>query len=166
MKKIILVLGCLIVFVLGASEVHADERMTVTDDTTVLYDFEQGGVQQFDVVDEEGEALIITVEEEPPLFRAASNRISTSAVNNGTYRVTKERALQWKVSYKIDVRGDAITRAHSPSITNYIGSVTRSSLKVDHAKQATYYINMKFLTFNSTVNVRAKLQTNGIVITY
>lgn len=120
----------------------------------------QGGIQQFEVEGDLGEAYIIKVEEESHFLRAASS------VSNGTYKVTKERSLQWKVSYKIDVKGNAITRAHSPSITNYLGSVRNSSLKVDNTKQATYYINMTILTLNSSVNVRAKLQNNSIIVTY
>ncbi|WP_231549453.1 DUF5626 family protein [Carnobacterium jeotgali] len=74
--------------------------------------------------------------------------------------------MQWKVSYKIDIKGNSITKAHSPSINNYIGSVRNSSLKVDNSKQATYYINMIMLKLNSPVNVRATLQNNKIIVTY
>lgn len=160
MKKIIFLLGCFTFFsFVTTTKVHAEENFPVPDNS-VVYDIEQGGLQQFEVEGDLGETYIITVEEETQFLMAASS------VSNGTYKVTKERSLQWKVSYKIDVKGNAITRAHSPSITNYLGSVRSSSLKVDNAKQATYYINMTILTLNSSVNVRAKLQNNSIVVTY
>ncbi|MBM6615812.1 DUF5626 family protein [Desemzia sp. RIT804] len=160
MKKIVFLLGCLTFFsFVVTTKVYAEEA-SPSPDNSVIYDIDQGGLQQFEVEDDLGEHYIITVEEEPEFFMRASS------VNNGTYKITKERALQWKVSYKIDVKGNNITKAHSPSITNYIGSVLSSSLKVDHTKQATYYIKMKILTINSSVNVRAKLQNSSIVVTY
>lgn len=157
LKKIVIILGCFILFSFGATNVQAEEKSVSTDSSNVSYDLEQGGSQQFKVVDESGERYTITVEEEPSILRA---------VSNGTYKITKERALQWEVSYKIDVKGNTITRAHSPSITNYVGSVTSSNLKVDSSKQATYYIKMKILTINSSVNVRARLENSSIVVTY
>lgn len=89
-----------------------------------------------------------------------------SGIKNNAYKVTKGRALQWKVSYKIDVKGNSITEAHSSYIKNYIGSVCNSSLKADNSKQAIYYINMIMLKLNSPVNVRATLQNNKINVTY
>lgn len=158
MKKLLIILGSIILFIFTATNVQADEIPQLSEDQLVSYDLETGGTQQFKVIDELGETYTITVEEEPSFFRAA--------VSNGTYKITKSRALQWKVSYKIDVKGNTITRAHSPSITNYVGSVTSSNLKVDNSKQATYYIKMKILTINSSVNVRARLENNSIVVTY
>lgn len=157
MKKIVVTLGFFILFSFGAINVQAEETAIATGSNNVIYDLEQGGLQQFEVVDELGENYTITIEEEPNFLRA---------VSNGTYKITKERALQWKVSYKIDVKGNAITKAHSPSITNYLGNVTSSNLKVDNSKQATYYIKMKILTINSSVNVRAKLENSSIIVTY
>lgn len=160
MKKIVFILGFFTFFSLSTTiKAHAEESFP-SPENSVVYDIEKGGLQQFEVEGDLGEAYIIKVEEESHFLRAASS------VSNGTYKVTKERSLQWKVSYKIDVKGNAITRAHSPSITNYLGSVRNSSLKVDNTKQATYYINMTILTLNSSVNVRAKLQNNSIIVTY
>lgn len=157
MKKFLPVLNCFLLFIFGTIDAHAEESTALTETDHVVYDLEQGGTQQFAVVADTGESYTITVEEIPSFLRA---------VSNGTYKITKERALQWKVSYKIDVKGNTITRAHSPSITNHLGSVTSSSLRIDNAKQATYYIKMKLLTINSSVNVRAKLQNNSIVVSY
>lgn len=159
MKKLVFILGCFIFLSFSATEVQAEEIFPSTENSAI-YDLEQGGLQQFDVVDDFGENYTVTIEKEPSFLRASS-----SSISNGTYKVTKERALQWKVSYKIDVKGNAIIKAHSPSITNYVGNVSSSSLKIDSSKQATYYIKMKILTINSTVNIRAKLQNNSIVVT-
>lgn len=158
LKKLIFIFSFFTVFsFVATTKVHAGEDFSVLENS-VSYNLEQGGLQQFEVENEFGEEYTITIEEQPHLLRAV--------VSNGTYKITKERALQWKVSYKIDVKGNNITRAHSPSITNYIGNVTSSSLKIDNAKQATYYIKMKILTINSSVNIRAKLQNDKILVTY
>ncbi|EDP67192.1 hypothetical protein CAT7_03569 [Carnobacterium sp. AT7] len=160
MKKIIFALSFFTIFTLNSTtKVQAEELLT-TPVNSVSYDIDQGGLQEFEVGDSPDETYTITIEEEPQFS------IMARGIKNNTYKVTKERALQWKVSYKIDIKGNSITKAHSPSINNYIGSVRNSSLKVDNSKQATYYINMIMLKLNSPVNVRATLQNNKIIVTY
>lgn len=157
MKKLSIIFSFFIFFNFNTIQVQAEGNNSLSKTDTISYDLEQGGTQTFTVTNDSFENYIITIEEEPSYFRS---------ISNNTYKITKERALQWKVSYKIDVRSHAITRAHSPAITNYLGSVTSSNLKIDHAKQATYYIRMNLLTLNSSVNVRAKLLNNSIEVTY
>lgn len=120
----------------------------------------QGGIQQFNVEDDQGETYTIIIEEEPKFS------IMASSVKNGTYTITKERALQWKASYKIDVSNHKITRAHSASVTAFTGNFSSLRLKVDNATQATYYLKRTLLYAESSINLRAKLSGSSISITY
>ncbi len=160
MKKIIFILGCFTLFsFVTTTKVHAEENFPVPDNS-VVYDIEQGGFQQFEVEDDQGDTYIITVEEEPQFFIMASN------VKNGTYKITKEKALQWKASYKIDVSNNKITRAHSASATAFTGSFKSLLLKVDSSTQATYYLKRTLLIGESSINLRAILSGSSISITY
>lgn len=161
MKKIVFILGCFIFVHLGfAIEVHAEETVPSTETDTVIYSVEQGGLQKFEIEDDFGENYIISVEEEPQFF------IMASSVKNGTYKITKEKGLQWKASYKIDVNNHKITRAHSATATAFTGSFKSLSLKVDTPTQATYYLKRALLIGEASINLRAKLSGNNILITY
>lgn len=160
LKKIVFLLGCFTFFsFITTTKVHAEENFPVPDNN-VVYDIDQGGLQQFQVEDNQGETYTITIEEEPQFS------IMASSVKNGTYKITKEKALQWKASYKIDVSNNKITRAHSGSTTAFTGSFKSSLLKVDNATQATYYLKRTLLFAESSINLRAKLSGSSISITY
>lgn len=161
MKKILFALGCLFFVNLGATtEVKAEEISLPSANQEVLYDINQGGLQQFEVTDDSGEDYIIIIEEDQNLLKAARS------VGNGTYTITKERPLQWKASYKIDVKSNKITRAHSSSAVAYTGSFKRTSLKVDSSIQATYYLKRTLLLAESSINLRARLSGSTISVTY
>ena len=160
MKKIVFLLGCVTAFsLIITTKVYAEETFSLPY-KSVVYDIGEGGVQQFEVEDDLGETYIISVEEEPHFFMRASS------IKNGTYKITKERPLQWKASYKIDVNNQKITRAHSASATALIGGFKSSQLRVDSPTQATYYLKRTVLLVESSINLRAKLSGSNIVITY
>ncbi|MER2041527.1 DUF5626 family protein [Desemzia incerta] len=160
MKKIFFLLGCMSFFsFIITPKVYAGEAFSLPDNS-VVYDIDQGGSQQFEVEDDLGRPYIITIEEEPQLLMMASS------VKNGTYKITKERPLQWKASYKIDVSSNKITRAHSSSATAITGSFKSASLRVDSPTQATYYLKRTLLLVESSINLRAKLSNGNIVVTY
>lgn len=142
----------LIFFLASASVVKAE----TIDEQNVLYNMDEGGTQTFEIFDENEEKTIIEIEEIN----------STYSINNGTYKISKKRPLQWEVSYYIDVKNNKITRAHSPSATAFLGSFTSTSLRVDNSKQATYYLKRKVTLNESQINVREKLTNNSISVTY
>lgn len=160
MKKTVFLLGCFTFFsFIATTKVHAEENVPLPENS-VVYDMKQGGVQQFEVEDNQGETYTITIEEEPQFS------IMVNSVKNGTYKITKEKALQWKASYKIDVSNHKITRAHSASATAFTGSFKRLLLKVDNTTQATYYLKRKLLIGEASTNLRAKLSGSSISISY
>lgn len=119
------------------------------------YDMTQGGTQQFTILDEDLEEIIITVEEEPTLSRT---------VKNGTYKITSEKDGSWRASYEIVVNSDSITTAKNPSATAITGSFTSKHLAVDSSKQATYYLTKKYGILITDIKVRSKLSGDKIVI--
>ncbi|WP_407372099.1 DUF5626 family protein [Carnobacterium sp.] len=158
MKKTVFILGCFTFFsFISTIKVHAEEIFS-SEENSVAYDMKQGGIQKFE--DEIGETYTITIEEEPRCF------IMATSVKNGTYKITKEKAFQWKASYKIDVSNHKIISAHSASATAFIGRFKSLILKVDNPTQATYYLKRKLLIGKASTNLRAKLSGNTISITY
>ncbi|MEH6945312.1 DUF5626 family protein [Bacillus sp. JJ722] len=155
MKKTVLSLLALILLCsLGSINSYAAEN-------EAEYDLNQGGTQQFVLIDEDGEEVIVTIEdeEEEPSF------LSLRAVQNGTYKIASEKAGSWKASYNIVVSGNKITNAKNPSAIAYSGSFISKNLKVDSSKQATYYLVKKTGLLSSNINLRATLKKDSIVVT-
>lgn len=156
MKKLVVLLCWFIFFSLDVTEVKAEEANSI-DTKEVIYDLAVGGTQTFESLSPDGEQLIIEIEEIPSYFRA---------VKNDSYQIAASTAGQWKASYQITVSGDKITRAYSPAIVAYTGSFTQAELKLDSSIQSTYYLKRKVGLFTTSINLRAKLQSNKISITY
>lgn len=157
MKKIVFILGLAALFSFGAQEVQAEAAQTARIQEKIVYDLEQGGTQTFDVVTPAGEEVVIEVEEIPSFLRA---------VKNGNYKISAATPGQWKAEYQITISGNKITKAYSPSVVAYTGSFTSAKLTVDNTKQATYYLKRKVALITTSLNLRAKLLTNSISISY
>ncbi|MEG0475434.1 MAG: DUF5626 family protein, partial [Carnobacterium sp.] len=157
MKKTFLILGLAALFSFGAQEVQAEAEQTVGDQGKIVYDLEQGGTQSFVVVTPAGENMFIEVEERPNLLRS---------VKNGNYKISAATPGQWKAEYQITISGNKITKAYSPSVVAYTGSFASAKLSVDNTKQATYYLKRKVSLITTSINLRAKLLTNSISISY
>lgn len=157
LKKTVFILSCFTFFSLGITEVQAEEENLSTNTPKLVYDLEQGGIQSVESISPEGDQLIIEVEKMPNYLRA---------VKNGTYKISASTSGQWKASYQISVSGNKITKAYSPSIVAYTGSFTKAELKLDSSIQSTYYLKKKGGLFTTSINLRAKLLSNKISITY
>lgn len=157
MKKILLILGLVVFISFGTQEVHAEAAQPTGNQEKIIYDLEQGGTQSFTVVTSAGEEIVIEVEKIPSMLRS---------VKNGNYKISAATPGQWKAEYQISISGNKITKAYSPSIVAYTGSFTSAKLTVDNTKQATYYLKRKVSLITTSINLRAKLLTNSISISY
>lgn len=157
MKKLVIILGFFIFFNVNGLKVQAEEVPLPVQSQEFTYDIVMGGTQLFESVGPEGEQLIIEVSEMPNYLRA---------VNNGNYTISASTPGHWKASYQITVSNNKITRAYSPSFVAYTGSFTKAELKLDNSIQSTYYLKKKGDLFTTSINLRAKLLSNKISITY
>lgn len=156
MKKVLMIMAIMLtVITIGREDSYAVEN-TEKLETEVVYDMTKGGVQTFETINEFGEEVTLTVEKEPSMLRA---------VGNGTYNITAS-TLQWKAGYKISVTSDRISSAYGGYHSSSIGSFTSARLVVDSSKQATYYLNRRVGLIDYPINLRAKLLTNTISVSY
>lgn len=157
MKKILIVFGFLALINFSTTNVMAEEETIPVVNQEVLYDMNQGGKQTFEVIDSEGGQVVIEVEQIANYLRS---------VKNGNYKISASTTGQWKASYYITVSNNKITKAYSPFITAYTGSFASADLKIDHSTQSTYYMKRKVFLMTTSINLRAKLLSNTISITY
>ena len=149
-KFIICLTGILMISALGDFSTNVKASGNYAD-----YDLIKGGTQQFTLIDEDLETVIVTIED----------TVLLRAVENGTYKITSEKPGSYKASYHIVVSNNGITKAYNERTAAYSGSFTSKRLKIDSNKQTTYYLVKKTGLLSSKINLRATLKTNRIAIT-
>ena len=163
MKKI-LVWAVLLGFSLNVftpNTAHAAEL----EGSTFIYNLDEGGRQEFSAVTEDGEEILVVVEEVFP-EQITRNSFSLFSVANGNYRISGKKIGQWEASYYVTVSGDRLTRAYAPVASATTGSFTRTSLALLSDKKASYELAWKYGFLNTTSYLNATVGSNAISITY
>ncbi|MCB5950649.1 DUF5626 family protein [Enterococcus sp. BWT-B8] len=60
------------------------------------------------------------------------------------------------------VKNNSITSPKNASVTAISGSFTRKSLRIDHSKQATYYLKRKAGTSTTNIKFRATINSSNL----
>ena len=163
MKKI-LVWAILLVFSLSIftpNTAHAAEP----EGSPFIYNLDEGGRQEFSAVTEDGEEIMVVVEEVFP-EQNTRNSFSLFSVANGNYRISGKKVGQWEASYYVTVSGDRLTRAYAPVASATTGSFTRTSLALLSNKKASYELAWKYGLLSTTSYLNAILGSSSISITY
>ncbi|HAQ4843046.1 TPA: hypothetical protein IXT14_003070 [Enterococcus faecium] len=154
MRQVLLVVTLCLSFFLF--EVNTVEAYVVNNG--VYYNLIQGGTQEFMEVDEEGNPILIRVEEVPGL--------SLFSVNNGNYKISGSKFGMWKANYYVTVSNNQFIRAYSPSAVAVTGSFTSTRLSLVSSKKASYTLEWKAGILSSNSYLDATLTDNSINITY
>ena len=133
--------------------------------STFIYNPDEGGRQEFSGVTEDGEEILVVVEEVFP-EQNTRNSFSLFSVANGNYRISGKKIGQWEASYYVTVSGDRLTRAYAPVASATTGSFTRTSLALLSNKKASYELAWKYGLLSTTSYLNAILGSSSISITY
>lgn len=160
MKKVLIIL----VFSIIAMSFHKNTAYSMENrdytntkyDSESVYDIDKGGIQEFKILNEIGEEVVLTIEKEKSLFKS---------VKSGTYNITASTS-QWNAGYKLSVSNNNISSVYGGYHKAYVGSFTSARLSIDNSKQSTYYLKRRVGFLNYSVNIRAKLGTNTISISH
>lgn len=134
----------------GGAAIRTEE----TVQTIASYDMTVGGTQTFELTDEEGGEVIVTVSELPSVGRVA----------DGTYQISYTQKGNWEAGYKIKVSNDRITSAYDEYCTVQWGSVSSEKLKIDSGFQASYTFEYKRFLSSVKNGVRSVLNGSKIDI--
>lgn len=99
-------------FVLGGSYVSASEQ-------EAIYNLEDHNFIETFQLEEDGELIDVTIIDNPSFLRVADK----------TYTITKSKQKVWSISYKISVKNNKITSAHSSKFSAAQGNFSNTSLK-------------------------------------
>lgn len=116
------------------------------------YDMAIGGEQQFTLINEDGETVNVTITEEP----------QTARLENRTYSVSYSSPLSWSAGYKIVVKNNFISSAHSPYHKAANASISNAKLTKESSKRVSYYFVWKYLSKSTNTGVRSVISNNKI----
>ena len=140
---------------------HAAE----SEESPFIYNLDEGGRQEFSAVTEDGEEIMVVVEEVFP-EQNTRNSFSLFSVANGNYRISGKKVGQWEASYYVTVSGDRLTRAYAPVASATTGSFTKTSLALLSDKKASYELAWKYGLLSTTSYLNAILGSSSISINY
>ena len=118
------------------------------------YDMTVGGIETFHFTDKNGEEYIITITE----LCSDDSRIA-----DGKYQIEFKKPLCWTAGFTISVSSNHITSAYNEYSTPFIGSISDTTLRVDHSTQASYHFKYHLLSTMST-GIRCVLDGDNIQV--
>lgn len=152
-KMVTIILICGIVIVGQNSFVEAKENLIFVSQSAE-YDLEKGGMQYFEVCDENGNIAYISVEEMP-----AVNKVS-----DGAYLISYTSPGAWTASFKVSITNNRIISVYSPSYIIISGSISSVGLKKISNTKAT----MSFLYTNTGIifstGVQATISNSKLIV--
>lgn len=115
--------------------------------TYAAYDLSKGGTQTFNIEYEDGNSVIITIEE-----------ISTNArIDDGSYKITYDNTGFWKAGFYVKISNNQIVSAYSPFYSVVAGAISGEKLTVVSFARANYrFLYRSGLIYYST-GVDAKI---------
>lgn len=149
MKKVVAIMLMIFVFVANICTVQAAE----VSGEEAIYDLEKGGTQQFALVDDNGDEMIIIVEE-----LSGNERISA-----GNYKVTHTTS-SWSAGFYVTISSNKITKAYSPFHSVESGSISSATLTLNSSTQATYSFKHKWGIITWNTGVVAKISNGDLVV--
>lgn len=154
-KKMLMMILCMATVFVCQPMLHVSASVASLmeeEKTAASYDMAVGGTQTFELTDEEGEEVIVTVSELPSIGRVA----------NGAYQISYTSTGCWEAGYKITVSNNKIISAYDKYYKVYSGSISSDKLKVDSSTQASYRFEYERFWHSTTRGVSSTLNGNKI----
>ncbi|HCM88580.1 MULTISPECIES: DUF5626 family protein [Vagococcus] len=140
-------------FVLGGG-FFLNGHDTLASETKVNYDLNNHQLLETFTLEEQGEKVTITILDNS-LF---------SRMPDKTYTVSKSKNNAWTISYKVNVKKNKITAAHSGQFTEIQGSFSNTSVKRHSDSLAIGKGSWKYRSATNVVQAKTTVSNNQLVI--
>lgn len=110
-------------------------------------------IESFELV-EDGELIDVTIVDDSFISRMADK----------TYTVSKNKKNSWAISYKVSVKNNKITSAHSGSFKASQGSFSKTSVTRHSNSSASAKGTWKHRAYASNLTVKATIRNNKLVV--
>lgn len=126
----------------------------LASETKVNYDLDNHQLLETFTLEEQGETVAITILDNS-LFYIMPDK---------TYTVSKSKNNFWTISYKVNVKNNKITSAHSGQFTAIQGSFSNTSVKRHSNSLAIGKGSWKYRSATNVVQVKTTVSNNQLVI--
>lgn len=134
-------------FILGTNLASANTE-------EVLYDLDNHNLVESFELEEDGEIIDVTIVDDSLISRMADK----------TYTVSKNKKNSWSISYKVSVKSNKITSAHSGSFKASQGNFSNTSVTRHSNSSASAKGTWKHRAYASNLTVKATVRNNKLVV--
>ena len=134
-------------FILGTNLASANTE-------EVIYDLDNHNLVESFELEEDGEIIDVTIVDDSLISRMADK----------TYTVSKNKKNSWSISYKVSVKSNKITSAHSGSFKASQGNFSNTSVTRHSNSSASAKGTWKHRAYASNLTVTATVRNNKLVV--
>ncbi len=120
----------------------------------VIYDLDNHNLVESFELEEDGEIIDVTIVDDSLISRMADK----------TYTVSKNKKNSWSISYKVSVKSNKITSAHSGSFKAWQGNFSNTSVTRHSNSSASAKGTWKHRAYASNLTVKATVRNNKLVV--
>lgn len=134
-------------FILGTNLASANTE-------EVIYDLDNHNLVESFELEEDGEIIDVTIVDDSLISRMADK----------TYTVSKNKKNSWSISYKVSVKSNKITSAHSGSFKASQCNFSNTSVTRHSNSSASAKGTWKHRAYASNLTVKATVRNNKLVV--
>lgn len=139
--------------VLGGSFILGSNLVSATPEE-VTYDLNNHNFIESFEIEEDGELVDVTIVDDSFITRMADK----------TYTITKNKKNSWSISYKVVVKSNKITSAHSGSFKASQGSFSNTSVNRLSNSSAIGKGAWKYRAATNTIQVKTSVVNNNLKV--
>ncbi|MCP8859480.1 DUF5626 family protein [Latilactobacillus curvatus] len=144
-------------FVLGSNLASANNE-------EVIYDLSNHqSIESFEL-EEDGNIVSVTIIDDSLLQNLDYKIIQPFRLADKTYTVSKNKKNSWSISYKVSVKNNQLTSAHSGSFKAAQGSFSNTTVTRHSNSSASAKGTWKHRAYASNLTVKATIRNNKLVV--
>lgn len=141
-------------FIILGSSLILGTNLASANTEEVIYDLDNHNLVESFELEEDGEIIDVTIVDDSLISRMADK----------TYTVSKNKKNSWSISYKVSVKSNKITSAHSGSFKASQGNFSNTSVTRHSNSSASAKGTWKHRAYASNLTVKATVRNNKLVI--
>lgn len=141
-------------FIILGSSLILGTNLASANTEEVIYDLDNHNLVESFELEEDGEIIDVTIVDDSLISRMADK----------TYTVSKNKKNSWSISYKISVKSNKITSAHSGSFKASQGNFSNTSVTRHSNSSASAKGTWKHRAYVSNLTVKATVRNNKLVV--
>ena len=141
-------------FIILGSSLILGTNLASANTEEVIYDLDNHNLVESFELEEDGEIIDVTIVDDSLISRMADK----------TYTVSKNKKNSWSISYKVSVKSNKITSAHSGSFKASQGNFSNTSVTRHSNSSASAKGAWKYRAATNTIQVKTSVVNNNLSV--